>query len=248
MPDLPPDDPFGIDALRRAKNGAEAVPLLAAQYRLLFAPGQVVELRAVKVRRGRGRPHTEAGFFDTGHLAEMAKAALAVSPHAQGVYCILNPLGPALLARRANRIDWAGEGELAKDADVLARRWLLVDADPVRAAHVSATAGEKKSAHETVLAVREYLRGRGWPDPVLADSGNGFHLLYRVDLPADDGGLARRVLRALAARFDTDRVKIDQVVWNPARLCKLPGTWARKGDHTTDRPHRRARLVEVPAP
>jgi hypothetical protein len=248
MPESPTTDPYGIDALRHAQNVADAVPLLAAQYRLLFAPGQVVELRAVKVRRGRGRPHTEAGFFDTDHLPELARAALDVSPHAQAVYYTLNPLDPALLARRANRIDWAEEGELAKDRDVTARRWLLIDADPVRTAHVSATADEKQRAHEAVLAVRDYLRGRGWPDPVAADSGNGFHLLYRVDLPAYDGGLARRVLNALAARFDTDRVKIDRAVWNPARLCKLPGTWARKGDHTADRPHRRARLLEVPAP
>src|SRR5262249_43437765 len=149
-----------------------------------------------------GRPHTEAGFFDIDHLVDMAKAALDVSPHAQGVYFTLNPIRRELLARRANRIDWAEEGELAKDKDVLARRWLLVDVDPVRDTHVSSTAEEKQRAYETVLAVRDHLRGLAWPDPVAADSGNGFHLLYRVDLPADDGGLVRRTLRALAARFD----------------------------------------------
>jgi hypothetical protein len=43
-------------------------------------------------------------------------------------------------------------------------------------------------------------------------------------------------------------VKIDQSVHNPARLCKVPGTWARKGDNTTDRPHRIAQFLEVPCP
>jgi hypothetical protein len=126
------------------------------------------------------------------------------------------------------------------------RRWLLVDVDPIRDSLISATDVEKALAKETALAVREHLRGLGWPEPVLGDSGNGYHLLYRVDLPADDGGLVERILKALAARLDTDKVKIDQKVFNPARICKLPGTLARKGDNTPTRPHRRASLLEVP--
>jgi hypothetical protein len=82
---------------------------------------------------------------------------------------------------------------------------------------------------------------------MLADSGNGYHLLYRVDLPADDGGLVERILAALGERFDTPHAKIDRTVFNPARICKLPGTLARKGDSTADRPHRRAKLLEVPS-
>ena len=81
---------------------------------------------------------------------------------------------------------------------------------------------------------------------MFCDSGNGFHLLYRVDLPADDGGTVGKLLGALAARFDTPRVKIDRSVANPSRICKLPGTLARKGDHVPDRPHRRSRVLEVP--
>jgi hypothetical protein len=229
-----------------SSSDAEAAARLAEQYRLLIAPGQVVELRALGVQRGSGRPHVEAGFFDADHLQDLAQAALHVSRFAKGVYFTLNPLRPDLLARRCNRIAWASEGELAKDKDVLARRWLLIDADPVRDALVSATDAEKAHAWETVQAVRDFLRGRGWPPPLLADSGNGYHLLYRVDLPADDGGVVERLLRALAHRFDSDRVKIDQKVFNPARLCKLPGTCARKGDDTPARPHRHARLLEVP--
>ncbi|QDU23755.1 hypothetical protein [Urbifossiella limnaea] len=243
----PPDDPHLIAALGRAKTADEVVAILAAQYRLLFAADQVVELRAVKVRRGAGRPHTEAGFFDPAHRADMARAALDVTRHAKAVYATLNPVRPDLLARRCNRLDWADDGELTKDKDVLARRWLLVDADPVRDPHVSATAAEKAAAFDTALAVREHLRGQGWPDPVLADSGNGYHLLYRVELPAGDGRVGR-VLQALAARFDTAHVKIDTTVGNPARVCKVWGTVARKGDSTPDRPHRRAALLEVPAP
>lgn len=224
----------------------EAADLLAEQYRLLVAPGQVVELRGLNVQRNGGRPHVEAGFFDYEHLDDMAKIALHISRYAKGVYFTLNPLHPDLLARRCNRIDWANEGELAKDKDVLHRRWLLIDADPVRDPLVSANDEEKASAYQTILDVRDFLRSRSWPEPILADSGNGYHLLYPVDLPTNDGGAVERILRALAQRFDSERVKIDRTVFNPSRICKLPGTLARKGDSTPTRPHRRAKLLEAP--
>jgi hypothetical protein len=226
----------------------QAVDRLAGLYAALFAPDQVVELRALGVQRGHGRPHVEAGFFDAAHFREMAAAALRISPHAKGVYATLNPLNPDLLARRANRIAWANEGEQAKDKDVLARRWVLIDADPVRDPLVSATDAEKAEAKAVILDVRDHLAGRGWPAPVFADSGNGYHLLYRVDVPAADGDEVRRLLNALADKFDTPRAKIDRSVFNPARICKLPGTLARKGDHTPARPHRRAIVLEGPTP
>jgi hypothetical protein len=50
----------------------ESAIFLAEQYRLLVAPGQVVELRAVDVKHGGGRPHVEAGFFDSDHLVNCA--------------------------------------------------------------------------------------------------------------------------------------------------------------------------------
>jgi hypothetical protein len=224
----------------------EAAALLAEQYRLLVAPDQIVELRALGVQRHGARPHTEAGFFDHDHLLDLAKTALRVTPYAKGVYFTLNPLHPDLLARRCNRTDWANEGELAKDKDILARRWLLIDADPVRDPLISASEEEKAAAHRSILDVREFLRSRFWPDPLLADSGNGYHLLYPIDLPADDSGMVERILRALAHRFDNDHVQIDRSVFNPSRICKLPGTLARKGDDTPKRPHRRAKLLEGP--
>ena len=46
--------------------------------------------------------------------------------------------------------------------------------------------------------------------------------------------------------FSDQRVKVDTTTFNPARIVKLYGTPARKGDSTEDRPHRLARLLEVP--
>src|SRR2546423_716170 len=76
----------------------------------------------------------------------------------------------------------------------------------------------------------------------LADSGNGYHLLPLVDLPNDDTSkeLVKQLLTALGNRFNNGTVKIDAAVFNAARITKLYGTIARKGDSTEDRPHRRS--------
>src|SRR5438309_1764609 len=123
----------------------ELAPLIERALRWFIAPGQVTELRALGVSTASyRRPHVEAGFYDYDHLENMAIAAAHLSGHAKGIYFMLNPLKADLLARRANRLDVAEEGTLAKDQDVLARRWLLIDADPIRDRLISATEHEKE--------------------------------------------------------------------------------------------------------
>ncbi|MBI4863744.1 MAG: DUF3987 domain-containing protein, partial [Candidatus Riflebacteria bacterium] len=104
--------------------------------------------------------------------------------------------------------------------------------------------------HDEALAlagkVAEYLVEQGWPRPVRADSGNGAHLLWRIDLPPADSELVKRCLEALDARFSSDRISVDRTVFNPSRIWKLYGTVARKGDPTPDRPHRLSRILDVP--
>ena len=69
---------------------------------------------------------------------------------------------------------------------------------------IGATDEHKQAAHKVALKIYDYLKKRGWPEPIVADSGNGYHLIYRIDLPSDDGGLIEKVLAALAACFDGD--------------------------------------------
>jgi hypothetical protein len=163
---------------------------------------------------------------------------------AEGVYVTLNPVNPALLSRRANRLDYAKSGSTTGDQHITSRCWFYIDLDPGRASGVSATEEEKALAYVRARDVYIFLRERGWPTSIIADSGNGYHLLYPIDLPAKDEGLIERVLAALAARFDDDNVKIDQAVGNPARICKLYGTLAAKGDDTPERPHRLSKILK----
>jgi hypothetical protein len=220
---------------------------ILAALRLILEPGQVTELRALDaVTAADRRPHVEAGYFDTDHLPDLA-AAVATIRSAKGIYITPNPVNPALLARAANRIRPAGKEPLTSDHDVLRRRWLLIDVDPARPAGISASEAEHAAALDLARKIVVDLSTCGWPSPILADSGNGAHLLYRIDLAVDDGERVKHTLEALAARYDNEVVAIDTTVHNPARIWKLYGTRGCKGDSTPDRPHRLARIVEAPA-
>ncbi len=215
---------------------------------VLVEPGQTFEVRILEARRaGSQYPFTVTGYFDQPALAPAALRDLRLVS-AKGVYVTLNPVDPALLARSHNRLMVARRGETTADGNILRRRWLLVDCDPERPPGVSATDAEKAHAGERCVVVRETLRSAGWPEPVRGDSGNGYHLLYCVDLPADSS-LVKRCLEALALRFDDAAVKIDRAVFNPSRIVKLYGTLTQKGDHCPGigRVHRMSQVLDVPA-
>jgi hypothetical protein len=210
---------------------------------VLVAPGQVFEVRSWTGDR------IASGYFDDLTAAEKAIEALdAAGP--DGIYLTPNPVLPDLLSRRANRI----KGPLAKkdsstsDADIIGRRWLLIDIDPARPAGVSSSDEEHAAALTRAADIAAALGERGWPAPVAGDSGNGAHLLYRLDLPNDDQvtALIKAALVALDALFSDPVAEVDTAVFNASRIWKVYGTVARKGDNTATRPHRRSRLLSVP--
>lgn len=211
----------------------------------ILVPGQVTELRILDARTSSYKlAHVESGYFDD--IPSMAKAASGII-EAMGFYFVPNVVNPELIARAKNRIGPARKNCTTSDSDIIRRRWLLVDLDPIRPTGISATDAEHEAALQRARDVFKYLRDLGWPNPIVADSGNGAHLLYFVDLPADDGGIIQRCLESLAGKFDDGIVYVDKTTYNPARIWKLYGTVACKGDDTTDRPHRLSRILSTPS-
>ncbi len=148
------------------------------------------------------------------------------------------PRGPALFARVS---------KTTRDKDVLAYTMFVVDVDPERSPHDrAATDAEKAEALAVATRIVEELRSFAI-EPVLADSGNGYHLLVPL-VPATGDQVARaahqvhRLLRAFAGRFSTKAARVDTSVYNPSRILKLYGTLAMKGDDSTEFPHRVARV------
>lgn len=206
--------------------------------------GQTVEIRAI------GRDGSVFSGYGQ-NIDEIARQVSALNiSDITGIYFTLNPVNPALLARRARLGRVRSTDPLTSDADITRRRWLPVDFDPVRPAGVSATEEEKAAAQERAERVIEYLTGKGWPAPVVADSGNGYHVLYRIDLPNDEASrdLVKGCLEALAGRFSDKAVSVDAKNFNAARIWKIYGTIARKGEDMPARPHRKARILSVPDP
>ena len=233
------DGPLG-----RSSSTRGASDEIRSAVNALAASGSVVEVRAL------ADGVTHSGYFDDFESLARAVEALDADPSVAGIYVTLNTVNPALLARRANRIKMrlSRKDATTADADILRRRWFPVDIDPVRPSGVSSTDAEHDAALAAAERIAAYLAEQGFPAPVRADSGNGAHLLYRVDLGNDEAAtaLVKGALATLDALFSNEAVTVDTANHNAARIWKLYGTLSRKGDNTPERPHRRARLLAVP--
>jgi hypothetical protein len=204
----------------------------------ILLPDEVYECRILGTCHG-----TISGYFDAAE--KIYAAAAAWDGKAMGIYATLNPVNPALLARATNRLIPRAK-VTTSDTDILRREWLLIDCDPVRPAGISATDAVHATAIRRAESIAAWLAEQDFPDPVLADSGNGTHLLYRVALAntSESTQLVKTILEVVALRFDDAVVKIDTSVFNAARLTKLYGTIAAKGDSTVERPHRRSGMLQ----
>ncbi|HBJ33637.1 MAG TPA: hypothetical protein DDZ51_02520, partial [Planctomycetaceae bacterium] len=229
---------------------------VAAFLRILHQPGAVFEVRSVKCpdRKGGTYLSTAAGYFADADTAAKAIDALErFEPPA--IYCTLNPINSSLIARAANRINHKAD-KTTNDADATGRQWLFCDIDSKRPSGVSATDHELDGAGQLSDALLEAMRSRGWPEPLQCMSGNGRYLLWRIDLPNDDASrdLVKAVLLAFANEFNTDLAEVDCSTFNAARIIKVAGTIARKGDQVVgmagidDRPHRQSWFIPPDKP
>jgi predicted P-loop ATPase len=208
----------------------------------LFQPEHIIELRAFSGKI------TSSGFYDYTHFEQLATHAAKLSGKADGIYVTLNPVKPDLLAWAFNCIKEYPK-HTTSDALITKRIHFLIDFDPKREpADISSTDEEHERALERALIVRGDLASLGWPLPINADSGNGGHLVYTIDLPNDDASksLLSACLEALNAKFGDDKVAVDPTVFNASRISKLYGTLVRKGDNVPWRPHRYARILDAP--
>ena len=207
----------------------------------LWLPGEVRELR---IPRHNRFGHTASGYFDS---PEKLAVASRKWDGKANIYVSLNPVEPSLIARASNRIVERAENTTS-DQHVLRRTWLFLDIDAHRPSGISSTDAELSNAQTVADAVTAYLNSQSWPDPIVAMSGNGYYVLYRIDLPnsQESTSLVKAVLDGLASRFDSPDAHVDVSVANASRLVGLIGSTKVKGDPIPDRPHRVSKLVSAP--
>jgi hypothetical protein len=195
-------------------------------------------LREVFVKDPTGN---RVGYFDD---VTKALSAVAGDGEYRAVWFSLNVCPQVPPGFEPNRF-YKASGRFKK-ADYAGRKLLLVDCDPKRKADTASTDAQKATAHVQVLAIREYLRALEFPEPVFADSGNGYHLLYALNEANDEATekLVKDFLAGLSAKFSNDDSLVDTGNFEANRICKLYGTVARKGGDPSL--WRRSAVLELP--
>ena len=166
-----------------------------------------------------------------------------------GMYATINEIKDACAGReQANRLIKSPKAT-TNDKEIENRRIILLDFDPERPADTNATDEEVKLAEECMKSVYRYLRDQGFSAPVVANSGNGYHLLYKVNIPNTDENTktVELFLKALDMMFGNEQtVKVDTSVFNASRISKIIGTPSNKGSNTQSRPQRMSYFVHIP--
>lgn len=199
-----------------------------------------------EVRIILGKNDGYSGYFkdvDT-MINEMAKLNLKKSCN---VYIMLNTIDEACYSRgQRDCFVWNVKAS-TKDENIIGYNWLMIDLDPIRIADVSSSDEELEYSRQKANKIYEFLKTLGFHKPIVAESGNGVHLLYPIRLAnnPENVKLIENCTKALAVLFSDEKIGVDTVTANPSRVCKLYGTLAMKGANTPERPHRMSHIVRT---
>ena len=168
---------------------------------------------------------------------------------AMQAYFTLNEVNEDLYSREQRDVFVKKPKSTTTDVDIVRRRFVLIDLDPQRSAGISASNEEFEKAHMKCVDVYKYLLANGFKEPIITVSGNGYHCYVPCDMPNDDehNELIKKFLQSLSNIFGGDDVEVDEKVFNPARIDKLIGTWAKKGADSKERPWRISKILKVPS-
>lgn len=164
------------------------------------------------------------------------------------LYFVMNSINEACYDRQQHEKLVRKPKNTTSDNDIEGRFFLLLDFDPKRPSGVSSTNEELELAHKKALEVFRFLKQQGFSQPIVTQSGNGWHLYYKIKLAGSNENteLIKRFLKSISMLFSDESVDIDTSVHNLSRITKLVGTYAKKGANTKERPWRLSRIVKYP--
>lgn len=225
-----------------------SLPMLQECLQLLHPAREevVFEIRALRGREGKYLV-TVSGYYNDPEKAAQDILEMDNKFQPENISVTINPVLPATLARANNRFIILRGNPATKDEEIPRYTNLFIDCDPIRPAGICSTDPEHKAALRLASKIKRCLQEDFGIEPVvIGDSGNGCHLIYRINLPNDPTSrqFVLDTLRAIAHHFDTQEVAVDTTTCNPSRLCRVYGTINRKGDSTTLRPHRKTKILK----
>lgn len=163
-------------------------------------------------------------------------------------YAVLNLVKPEVLKRLPrNEFGKMQKGCGVSKNDITAYRYLFIDIDVCGLERTdgkkrNATEAEHEHAKSVCMQVKDYLQSLNFPKPVIIDSGNGFHALWRVNLDVEHEKLIMEAIQSIGNKVNTGEAKVDCVVGDRARKIKLPGSANNLDEDNT----RYSAIVELP--
>lgn len=208
--------------------------------------GRLMEIRLL----GKGAYSAYFKDFDVfmSKLEPMLNEANAAYYGNMQAYFVLNEINPELYGREQHDCFVKSPKTTTSDSDIIRRRFVFVDLDPERPAGISSSDAELEKAHLKCVEIYKFLSAIGFPEPIIAISGNGYRLTYACDMQPNEetDKLVKTFLEALSRKFSDKDVEVDKKVFNRSRIDKIIGTWAKKGSDGTERKWRMSRFVKVP--
>lgn len=188
----------------------------------------------------------------SGYYKDIEKLIKDIEPYDndsdEQIYFILNVINTACYGRPQSERLLMSPKNSTVDNDIVGRRWVMVDLDPKRPTGTNSSKEELQKAHLKAVEVYKFLKSNGFSEPVIAISGNGYHINIpcRIGISDENDLIIKRFGLALAMMFDDESIEVDKKVHNRARLCKVYGTTAKKGSNNPDRPWRVSCIVKTP--
>lgn len=164
------------------------------------------------------------------------------------IYFVLNRIDKSCYARPQCEKFIKSVKVSTNDNDIISRRFVMIDCDPIRKSSVNSSESEFNCAMQKARDIFRFLRDNGFEEPIVCHSGNGTHLQLLVDLPNDEEttNILKRFYQYLGQKFTDENVDIDQKVFNLGRLCKTYSTMAKKGANLLYRPWRQSKILYIP--
>jgi len=200
---------------------------------------------AFEIRIIYGNKLTYSGYFNSAD-ALMTAFDRDIQDYADcNIYMTVNALNDGCMARDQRNRFLRNPKATTSDKDVTGYEWLFIDLDPERPSGTSSTDSQLAIAKDIGNKIYVFMKQIGFNKPLMAYSGNGVHLMYRIRLQNNEENkkLVEKCLKTLDMLFSTDAVKVDVKNYNPARVAKLYGTLAQKGCPSEEYPHRMSRIV-----
>jgi putative DNA primase/helicase len=200
------------------------------------------------------RPTHEDGKHQSGIYSDREKLVEDAHDYfGRAMYWTINLVDGSLADRVTNEIGPARKGACIQAKHIARITNLPFDCDAVRPKGWPATDEEHAATLEVANRIKAHLASRGFPEPAIFDSGNGTYLMYKTDLSPELKFLVRAFIQHVSKQFSTRdektpgaKVWVDDSVWTPPQLLRVPGTWNKKSKSTPERPHRRAWIISIP--